>query len=288
VSGSRATQENVAAYVDFLDAQGVAPQSQAMLLAQLQGVLRAFAPTEDRPWLKRSIRRLQARKVPVRDKIRRLRPAAEILTWALGELDQIKDGPQRLRSPIRFRDVLTVALLIACPTMRLSNLASIRIGVHLRQRGGKFELRFEAQEMKGRKAVSIPVPLVLTPYIEHYIETMRGLIAPRADATALWISKTGRPMTERLLHQQISRTTRLAFGQSINPHLFRDCAASHVAAEDPEAIATAAHVLGHSCLVTTEAHYIHRQTLAAGSRYHESLREVRSKLKPASGQETSA
>ena len=46
-----------------------------------------------------------------------------------------------------------------------------------------------------------------------------------------------------------------AFSVAISPHLFRDCAATSVAIEDPEHVRIAAAILGHHSLATTQRYY---------------------------------
>ena len=69
------------------------------------------------------------------------------------------------------------------------------------------------------------------------------------------------------LQLQIVARTERAFGRSVNPHLFRDCAATSIAIHDPENIRMAATILGHRCFATTEKHYNMARTLDAGRRY---------------------
>ncbi|MFO0408528.1 MAG: hypothetical protein ACK50Q_19365 [Labrys sp. (in: a-proteobacteria)] len=83
-----------------------------------------------------------------------------------------------------------------------------------------------------------------------------------------------------MMHLAITRTTGRAFGRSINPHLFRDCAATFVALEDPEHIGIAAPLLGHVDHRTTERHYIQANQMIAGRRLNQSVARLRKKLCP--------
>jgi integrase len=44
-------------------------------------------------------------------------------------------------------------------------------------------------------------------------------------------------------------------GQAINPHLFRDCAATSIAIDDPDHVRIASPLLGHRAISTTENYY---------------------------------
>ena len=55
--------------------------------------------------------------------------------------------------------------------------------------------------------------------------------------------------------------TRVRFGHHVNCHLFRDCAATALAEDNPEHVRIAADLLGHRSFATTQRYYI-----AAGQR----------------------
>ena len=63
-------------------------------------------------------------------------------------------------------------------------------------------------------------------------------------------------------------------GTAINPHLFRDCAATALTAEKPEYVLAAARILNHNQLSTTLKHYEHASMIQATARLHEVIGEV--------------
>jgi integrase/recombinase XerD len=276
----RVTREAVSAYIDQLYAQ-VASWTVWSRIAELLAVCRAIAPSTDWSWLNRAVRRLEARGQDSKDKHSRLRPASEIAAWSYRELDRILKAPPARHAETRFRDALLVGLLIACPTMRLRNLSRIEIGRHLLQLRGRYELRFQGFEMKARKPIEIPVPEQLAPYIDHYINQVRPVLLNGAYSDRLWITQYGQRMTGKAIHARVSKTTERVFGRPINPHLFRDCAVTSVAIEDPKHIGIAAPILGHTDPRTTEKHYIQAQQLHAGRALGQSLKELRAQLQPA-------
>ena len=276
----RVTQDAVSAYIDQLTLE-VASWTVWGRLAELLAVCKAMAPSTDWSWLNRAVRRLEARGRDSKDKHARLRPASEIAAWAYRELDQILKTPPARFAETRFRDALLVGLLIACPTMRLSNLTSIEIGRHLLKLKGRYELRFLGVEMKARKPIEIPVPERLAPYIDHYRDQVRPLLLNGAHSDRLWITQYGQPMPCKTVHASISNATKRAFGRAINPHLFRDCAVTSVAIEDPKHIGIAAPILGHTDPRTTERHYIQAQQLHACRTLGRSVKALRDQLHPA-------
>ena len=77
-------------------------------------------------------------------------------------------------------------------------------------------------------------------------------------------------MTEMAIYDVIRGRTKAAFGKALNPHLFRDAAATTLAISSPKHVRSAAPLLGHRTFTTTERHYIqakgldaHRQFIAA-------------------------
>jgi integrase/recombinase XerD len=78
---------------------------------------------------------------------------------------------------------------------------------------------------------------------------------------------SGQALAEHTIRQAIIRRTQAALGVPINPHLFRDCAATTLAIEDPAHVGAAATILGHTSSHTTHKHYIQANTLAASRRH---------------------
>ena len=68
--------------------------------------------------------------------------------------------------------------------------------------------------------------------------------------------------------------TRAAFGQPVNPHLFRDAAATTMARDRPAQVRLTAPLLGHRSFATTERYYnLARVTEAAGA-WHDVLADI--------------
>jgi integrase len=83
-------------------------------------------------------------------------------------------------------------------------------------------------------------------------------------------------MTENALYDRIVRVTRAVFGRPVNPHLFRDCAATALAMENPDHIRIVAPLLGHTNLTTAERFYNQGQAHQAAKRHLIALRKRRS------------
>ena len=82
-------------------------------------------------------------------------------------------------------------------------------------------------------------------------------------------------MQEVSIRDSIVELTASRLGKRINPHLFRDCAATSIVFDEPENIRIAATLLGHSTLATTEQYDIHAQSIRAAGRYQDHIRAMR-------------
>lgn len=276
---ARITRDAVSAYLAELQAQ-VAPYTVWGYLAGLHAVASAFDAVADWSWLRRVVRKLEATIRDSKDKHTRLRPAPEILAWATSRMQEIERDPPKRFAATHYRDALMIGLLISCPTMRLRNLTGIEIGRHLITRSDGWDLRFPGAEMKARKPVEMRVPKMLTPYLARYLEEYRPALLDGGLSDWLWITQYGKPMTQKMVFARISIVTKRAFGKPINPHLFRDCAVTYVALNDPKHIGIAAPILGHTDPRTTEQHYIQAQQIAAVSKLQTSLQTLRKELMP--------
>ncbi len=91
----------------------------------------------------------------------------------------------------------------------------------------------------------------------------------------MWVSAEGGPLSEPQLCHLVEARTRAAFGRAVNPHLFRDAAATSLALEDPARVRVAAQVLGHGSFGTTERHYNLARGEEAAGRWHQALDRLR-------------
>jgi integrase len=279
----RPTPERIAAYLDHL-ATTVGSVGRHGYIRHLADALRVMAPGQDWAWLRRVVARLEAQRRP-RSKPPRLVEASRLLAlgYALMQsadrrLDQAEDDRAAL---LDYRDGLMIALLAARP-LRRRNLAMITIGRHLICVGDAWHLVFAAKETKTGQPIEAILPDRLVPYLEHYLRAIRPRF-PGADRHAgLWAGLKGRAITGQAIYDAIIQRTRVAFGHGINPHLFRDCAATTIAITAPDQIGVARDLLGHASLVTTEQYYNQARAIDASRLLAREL-EQRRTLAPRKG-----
>src|SRR4051794_1823750 len=82
----------------------------------------------------------------------------------------------------------------------------------------------------------------------------------------LWISGHGTAMTYGAIALQVKARTKAVFGVEINPHLFRDIAATYIANETPEQAGDIELVLAHNSPRASQRHYNHAGRLRATER----------------------
>ena len=78
-------------------------------------------------------------------------------------------------------------------------------------------------------------------------------------------------MTQMAIYDRIRERTKVKFGAALNPHLFRDAAATTLAITDPAHVRLAAPLLNHKTFSTTEKYYQQAKTYEAHQAYIEAL-----------------
>ena len=230
----------------------------------LERALAAMEPESDRSLLRLAVRRLETPVSHAQKRERLQEPVAlEALGRALMDAARRGEAVSRRKNAVMFRDGLQIALLARRP-LRKGNFASIEIGNHLVQERDTWRLRFAADEMKNHQDLDILFPIELKSDLEEYLQAYRPLLAGSLYRDArLWVTYHYTPQSAHALQLSISRRTEQGFGKPINPHLFRDCAATSIAIDDPEHIRVAASVLGHRSFATTQRHYNLSRTIDA-------------------------
>jgi integrase/recombinase XerD len=275
------TPERVRAYLLDLVAFGRASLTVTCHAQELYDAVRVMAPDVDWSWLMKVHKAQRARSHPERDKLGRLRPAADIEAVGLRLMAEAEAATHwsDQRRAVHFRDGLMIVFLIR-RLLRLKNFAALRLGEHLLQEGNTWILHVERREMKGKR----PFQALLPPHLQHalgrYLDhhrpvLLRGEDGQERDHDALWVSEVGTPMAERSIHGRICKHTRKAFGRAIPPHFFRDAGATAYAEHAPQKAREIKHLLAHATLDIAEQHYIHAQAINASWRHVAMMEELR-------------
>jgi integrase/recombinase XerD len=157
--------------------------------------------------------------------------------------------------------------LLALRPMRLRNLAGLELGRTLHQGPAGWCITIQADETKTHRAIEVGWPPDLVDALAIHLARHRPVLLHGGSAKALWVGSSGQALAAHTIRQAIIRRTQAAFSVPINPHLFRDCAATTLAIEDPAHVGAAATILGHAGSRATHKHYIQANTLAASRRH---------------------
>ncbi len=272
----RITPVRIKAYIDNLKGE-VASSTTFTYVLDLLRFAKSAAPERDWSWLSAIKNRLWSRTKPAKDKTSKIRSAKDLFNLGIELMSQahkVRSRYNPFAAPQQFRDGLIIAILAARP-IRLKNLAAIEIGRHLRRSDNQYWLTFDASEVKNRKSIEVPLPQELTPWLETYINVHRVVLLGRNVSNRLWISRSGTPLNSSVIRYHIKNRTRVAFGEAISPHLFRDCAATSIAIEDPGHVRISASILGHHRLATTQRYYDQSRMLEAGRIHQSAVARIR-------------
>lgn len=216
-------------------------------------------PTRDWSWLNRGISFVRARHKPARPKLHRIVEIKELFDFGFREMDRLMPMKPDLRDFPIFRNHLMVSTLAACP-LRAGNFIGLTLDRTLARRDHQWWVQIPASETKPRNDdIELPLPRALVPYIDFYLAgyllpSLREAGLPTADAP-FWITNNGARISLENFSHQISSTTERGLGRRVNPHLFRDCAATSIAIHDPAHLAIVLTLLGHRSLETMRRHY---------------------------------
>jgi len=271
---ARVTPQTVKAFAAELRTLNT-PLTVVLRIDSLSKAVTSMAPANDWAWLVRMVRRLQHVAKTAQSKRPQLVGIDELFALGLGMMQDAdsRQEPLHWSRALRFRDGLAIALLAARP-LRIADFTALAIGRSLLRRGDGYWLTLI--DSKTHKLIDVPVPDRLQPWLVCYLSHYRPFLCQRAGngpppaqsrkgtaGQALWVNWTGGSFAVGSLSERIEFHTKQAFGQAINPHLFRDCAATSIAVNDPEHVRITLIVLGHTRLATSERSYNHAQSLQA-------------------------
>jgi integrase len=276
---ARATRARLGEYVQYLRARGLAPITIAGCIRDLREAIRVMEPNADLTVLTDLLILLDSAAEPSRNKRLRVVSSGLLYEAAIRELKRLhkklKARPSRRVAGL-YRDALIMAFLALRP-IRLENLSAIALGRHLTKVGDRYWCRLTSAETKEGRPLEFPMPEDLTPWLDHYLAAYRALLLRGKTTERLWISTRSTPMVDNTVYCRVTNCTERLVGRRINPHLFRNCAATTTAEFAPEDIGIVSRLLGHSTPRTAEFYYNQARMISAGRRYHHALEEFRGK-----------
>jgi integrase len=270
----RFTPARLDAYCTYLS-ETIAPTSIRSQLTDLVRALSVIAPGADAAFIRR--RAYCYPKTGDRlTKRQRMQPPEVLLQLGIDLMAEAESKPLQTRlTAVLYRDGLLIAVL-ACRTMRLRNLTSVEIGRHLTEKDEQWGLLFDATETKNHREWANGWPESLVPHLLRYLGLYRPMLMDgRYEGDHLWISHRPGPLTENGIYYAIVTRTKAAFGKPVNPHLFRDAAATSLAVHDRANVKVGRHVLGHADYHTLETHYNQALSIEASSSLNAAIVKLR-------------
>ena len=269
------TPERVADFIRRMQPR-LAPQTVQHRIVGLYLVGRAIVPGKDLAWLKRIVAVVSYRPAATRNKAAMLRPTHELVAAGIGLMDEADAwiGGNPRRRAAHHRNGLTLALLALRP-LRSRNFSTLELGRHLVRDDLGWRIVVDACETKAGNRIELPFPTELIPYLERHLGCWRPILLGGRASDRLWISMHGRALDGHKLYNLVGRITEKLFGQRMTLHIFRDCAATHVAIHDPEHMDIATTLLGHRSMATTQRHYNLARSREAASLMQQAVLELR-------------
>jgi integrase len=280
--GDRVCPEVVVAYIAFLQSLQNASATVLARLQELHDAIKVICPNQDWRWIQQIASRIRLKSVSVRSKREKMVATDDLLTLGLDLMRGARARAASLGAAIDYRDGLIVALLSLRP-LRLGNLTALELSRTLVRNSGGHRIVFEGNETKNGSPLEMFWPIVLNSALETWLDTYRPILRAQTQrwerpvGGALWVSSHGSPMTRTAIYDRIRLRTKEAFGHAINPHLFRDVAATTLAIADPGHVRVAAEVLGHRSFQATEKYYVQARMLETTTRYQEAVIALRSR-----------
>lgn len=279
----RADADRVSDYVATMQRWGLADYTVHGRIENLGRALSVLAPEVDWSWIDRGANVLKSQSRKAKDVREVIRPGAELLELghALMRSAASSDHKGGSYSSVRFRDGLLIAFLIHFP-LRRRNLASLKLGVHLKNLGGGWRLEIHASETKSGVAISCALPAGLVSALECYLRDHRPVLMECGTGTDLtsnlWVSRQGRGMSSQAVYEAVCHRTEVGFGRALTPHLFRHVAATDIATASPDQALTIKSVLSHRSMAPSERHYNRASLIAAAEHVQHSVELFRQRL----------
>ena len=244
----------------------------------LRYALRVLAPKSDTSFLDSAISYLNRIKRPSRNKAIRIRSVSALVALGRSLMLEARARPIEHATAKVYRDGLMIALLAHNP-IRLANFAGLELGNSLLTDKDQARIWIKAENSKSGRDIDQPIAPQLVPWLYEYLQNWRTELLRKGEnkqTAAVWINNLGKRMQNETARAIIKARTAAAFGQPINPHLFRDCTATEIALHIPEQVGIIAPILGHSSPVTAERHYNQAKTFEAVEAMEKTINRVKS------------
>jgi integrase len=175
---------------------------------------------------------------------------------------------------LRAQSALAIAILMLGAPVRIKNLASLQIGVHIMSiRTDVRHLVLPAAEVKNTRDLEFVLSPTICKYIDIYNARCLPILA-RGGSTYLFPNTTGGAKTPGSLSVQIQTFVRRDAGLILNVHLARHLSAKLYLERNPGDYPTVQMLLGHKDLQTTLRAYVGMESQHAIGRFDKMMADM--------------
>ena len=274
----RLTRERLLHYLDHL-AETAGTVGRWAFFQHLSDAIRVMFPGKAPDMLHQLVRRLK-RECQPSSKASRVVSTQRLTFLSKKLMKRAVDSDENVTDIVAYRDGLMIGVLAWRPVRRRS-FSLIRARMHLCRVGDEWRIIFDGPETKSGRPFEVSIPEWITPFLERYLGEVRPAFFGATLHDGLWASTKGGPLTDQAIYRIITSRTRAAFGQAVNPHLFRACAATTIALLDPGRIGIVRDLLAHVSLATTHAYYNKARSIEVSRLYARVLAAACSEAKRA-------
>lgn len=278
----RLTRPIIAWITEMMEGSGMAPYSIAAILSSLCDTARVMVPDQEWSWLRARARAAARNAKSVRNPAAGRVDPGEIFRLGLHIMNEVASLAWRGAGHLsaRFGEGLAIAMLTSVPALRSRALRELRPS-DLALCDHYYQLTIRLGTTKTRERTeTYPLPALLTPYIQRYLESHRpALLEGRQQCDALILSGKGRAYSGSYLWARTVAHTLPAFKLLVGPHRVRHCSATAIATRTPERIIDTKVILGHASLATSQRYYNLAHGLEATRRFQGAMLKVLAEAK---------
>jgi hypothetical protein len=196
---------------------------------------------------------------------------------AKGKTPRSKYTGRNVSTPRQRSLLVQTAVAIETLTMaplRIANLGSVKMGVHLIPFGDTYRLQFEEREVKNEQRLGPVLPAESARLVRTYIQRHRRHLVD-GPSPYLFPGTVDGHKNLNALSRQISAAAKEYAGITLTAHTFRHIAAKLYLTEHPGDYGTVKVFLGHKNIQTTIDIYCESEQPAAFARYDEHVLKLR-------------
>ena len=269
----RITLKRLDHYFEHLRACGNADRSVVGRFEELQSALTIMYAGQDFRWITRPNGTPISQYLEMRVRAVFVPSNTDLLIWADDLFNQAVPLHDKRARCSQVRDAVMIAIL-ATLAPRQRALASLRVGVHVKQVDSGWILDQTSLLTKEKNRLVLPLPAHVCVMLERYLSVERQELLGGYDGDPLWVSGYGAQLSTSGIVNMLWRRSRLRFGVAFSTHRFRTSLTTTSAVESPDMPFDSSLILGHGIQASLQ-NYNRATGIAASRRHAERLKKLR-------------